>query len=277
MTKVISQPRTSIHSTLPSNSFARGPTRLPAESAEAYRAFRIYLNLGPGRSLDRAWQFSRAGSGGKDHASARRPGLWSGWSVRYQWVDRAAAYDKFSEERRRGAEADWRRSRPEDNADRELVNGEQRGPSVHRDQASDTGQGDLQDNHGKTRNIGRRSKITDQLVEDFCNFVGMTGSIEYAIKATGIGRETYYRWARTVHDGGGSQIQKSLIRRVEAALANPKLRCEQLLSKHCQNHWRAITWWLSRKYPNEYGRRRPLPLSDWDARASPPRRGALFG
>ncbi len=84
----------------------------------------------------------------------------------------------------------------------------------------------------------------------------MSGSIETAIKITGMSRETFYRWRRRVRDGRANPAQTSFIHAVEAACSNPKLRCEELLTKHGKKDWRAIAWWLARKYPNEYGRRR---------------------
>jgi transposase len=92
----------------------------------------------------------------------------------------------------------------------------------------------------------------------------MSGSIETAIKYTGIGRATYYRWQRRVRDGCARPSETKFIRAAEAACADRKMRCEQLLSKHMQKDWRPIAWWLARRYPNEYGRRCPPPLSDLD-------------
>jgi hypothetical protein len=243
-------PKQSSHSTLPLTNLARGPKRLPEESARAYRAFRIYLNQGPSRSLDQAWQFFRAGSGGKAPASARRPGHWSRWCVRYQWVARAAAYDQFLATPKLIAEAD--RKRQPEQADQELLKGDQRGHSANSDQA-DT-----------ARRRGRPPIIDDQLLEQFCNLVAMTGSIESAIQGTAIGRGTYYRWLSRVRKGEGSQFQKKFIHAAEAARGHAKMHGEYLLWKHMQKNWRAIGFWLERKYPKEYGRRRTI---------SPQRRG----
>jgi uncharacterized membrane protein len=72
------------------------PERLPRESPRAYRAFCVYRDLGPYRSLDQAWRRFRADSDPtKDRGSARRPGHWAAWSQKYQWVERAGAYDDF--------------------------------------------------------------------------------------------------------------------------------------------------------------------------------------
>jgi hypothetical protein len=74
------------------------------ESARAYRAFCIYRDLGPDRSLDRAWQRFRADQG-QDPGSARRPGYWSDWSQRYKWVERAQAYDQAIDDEQLSATA----------------------------------------------------------------------------------------------------------------------------------------------------------------------------
>lgn len=78
------------------------------ESARAYRAFCIYRDLGPDRSLDRAWKQFCADKG-KDRGSARRPGYWSNWSQTYTWVNRARAHDATIDAEQRSAEAEQRR------------------------------------------------------------------------------------------------------------------------------------------------------------------------
>ena len=238
----------SSHSTLPLTSLARGPRCLPAESAPAYRAFRVYLNQGPSRSLDQAWQFFRAGSVGKAPKSARRPGHWSRWCARYEWVARAAAYDQFLAENRI-AKADRKRQAE---ADRELLPGERGGHSDSPAQADDT--------------AGRRGRpsiiISDQLRERFCDVVLTTGSIETAIKLTGLDHGTYYRWQSRVRKGEGTQFQTKFVLAVDAACADTKMRREVLLWKHMKKEWRAIAFWLSRKYPDEYGRRRKIRFND---------------
>ena len=87
-----------------------GPERLPQESPRAYRAFCIYRDLGPDRSLDQAWKrFCAASDPTKNRGSARRPGHWAAWSQKYQWVERAEAYDDLIEEESRNAAAERRR------------------------------------------------------------------------------------------------------------------------------------------------------------------------
>lgn len=113
--------------------------------------------------------------------------------------------------------------------------------------------------------MARPSILTDALITEFCAKVRISGSIETAIKATGIGRESYYGWARQVREGGGSPMAKQFIAAVEKAEGEIKLIREHMLSKHFDRNWQALAWWLERKYSPEYGQRRPPPLPDQDA------------
>jgi hypothetical protein len=86
------------------------PERLPDESARAYRAFCVYRDLGPNRSLDRAWErYCTTSDRGKNRKSARRPGHWGVWSQKFTWVKRAEAYDDLLEEERLNAAYEQRR------------------------------------------------------------------------------------------------------------------------------------------------------------------------
>jgi hypothetical protein len=113
--------------------------------------------------------------------------------------------------------------------------------------------------------MARPSILTDAFIADFCSKLRVCGSIETSIKATGCGRESYYGWARAVRDGQGSEVQKKFMAAVDKAEGEVKMLREHKLSKHFDKNWQALAWWLERKYSNEYGQRRPLPLPDPDA------------
>jgi hypothetical protein len=81
------------------------PRRLPGESAVAYRAFSVYLNLGPDLSLDHAYK-RFCDDQGKNRKSARHPGSWSAWSQKYKWGKRAKAHDELMDEERRSEAAE---------------------------------------------------------------------------------------------------------------------------------------------------------------------------
>lgn len=84
-----------------------GPERLAGESPRAYQAFCTYRDLGPVRSIDRAWKRYCADLG-KDGASDRRPGNWADWSRKYSWVERAKSHDNLIDAEQRAANAERR-------------------------------------------------------------------------------------------------------------------------------------------------------------------------
>src|ERR1700682_4315644 len=90
--------------------------RLPGESASAYAAYREYRDLGPGRTLNAAWQAHRQGSW-ENKPSRGRPPLkndqtrppsrqWTTGGSQWKWAVRTADYDAQIDvvERRAGRE-----------------------------------------------------------------------------------------------------------------------------------------------------------------------------
>jgi len=61
--------------------------RIPEEELEAYQAFLVYLDVGEGRTLSKAYRVLHPGKA--PNAS------WKEWSKIYNWPDRAVAYDAF--------------------------------------------------------------------------------------------------------------------------------------------------------------------------------------
>jgi len=63
--------------------------RQPEESARAYAAFCLYLNLGPQRSIQKAFEAKSA-----PNAPQKRPvnGTWKAWCSRFRWTERARDY-----------------------------------------------------------------------------------------------------------------------------------------------------------------------------------------
>ncbi len=77
----------------PQDSGPQAWERRPDESAQAYRAFLVYLHLGLDRSLQKAYRSFK----GSD--TAKLPGRWRTWCLQHEWVARAAAYDSHQHQR----------------------------------------------------------------------------------------------------------------------------------------------------------------------------------
>lgn len=71
----------------------------PGEPGEAFARFLLYRNLGPGRSLQLAYEtyvgtFRNANADAtKGNKKPQVPGHWGDDSARWRWVDRASAWD----------------------------------------------------------------------------------------------------------------------------------------------------------------------------------------
>jgi hypothetical protein len=61
--------------------------QLPEEPDKAYAAFLVYCHLGPGRSIDKAYEIATKRTG------KEASGTWRYYSDSFHWVERAAAFD----------------------------------------------------------------------------------------------------------------------------------------------------------------------------------------
>lgn len=65
---------------------------MPNEHARAYAAFHVYMTMGVGRSLDKAY---RLFMGEPQESTKRASGRWHQWSATWAWESRANAWDDF--------------------------------------------------------------------------------------------------------------------------------------------------------------------------------------
>lgn len=83
----------------------------PGESSEAYAAFRAYRDLGPDRSILKAYAQLRPKAGSrKAPAPANAPGSWKRWAQQWRWKERVEAYDRRMESVEQGAREEARKA-----------------------------------------------------------------------------------------------------------------------------------------------------------------------
>lgn len=69
--------------------------RQEGEGREAFAAFKVYRDLPPrDRSIDAAFFRASGDQSGRKKGAKRAPTRWFEWSRRYDWVNRACAWDK---------------------------------------------------------------------------------------------------------------------------------------------------------------------------------------
>lgn len=66
---------------------------LPGETDGAFAAFRIYLSLGPERSMRAVEEKINAAKTGRKEAKRVPSGKYTAWAKKYRWPERARAYD----------------------------------------------------------------------------------------------------------------------------------------------------------------------------------------
>lgn len=71
--------------------------RIPGEGARAFNAFLAYRDLGPERSIDKAYRVATQ----QQESSRRASGTWMNWAAQFEWVERARAYDGYLEAKAR--------------------------------------------------------------------------------------------------------------------------------------------------------------------------------
>lgn len=80
--------------------------RQAGEPTRAYHAFCHYRAGGPGWSIDKAWRDHKVTCdhiGLNEVSDQRRPTSWARWSVRWHWLERAAAHQAHLDEQKRVA------------------------------------------------------------------------------------------------------------------------------------------------------------------------------
>lgn len=99
----------------------RAYERQPGESAKAFEAYKVYRDLGPGRTLRETAAIVYGGSGaaeGYREGTKGVPGRIKKWSADHDWPERARARDDYLEMVVRQAVEDHERKRAEDLAAR---------------------------------------------------------------------------------------------------------------------------------------------------------------
>ena len=79
--------------------------RQPAETSKLYHMFVHYRDLGPTRSLDRAYNAHRTACEGRPGGGKRASGYWERAAVRWGWSERAGLWDDHIERQTRAQTA----------------------------------------------------------------------------------------------------------------------------------------------------------------------------
>ncbi|WP_180542189.1 hypothetical protein [Nevskia soli] len=94
--------------------------------------------------------------------------------------------------------------------------------------------------------------LTERLIAEICSKMQISGSLDTGLATCGVPRETYDGWIEAAQRGSDPLAVK-LIEAIASAESEVKMLREHQLTKYFETDWRALGWWLERKYPGEYG------------------------
>lgn len=109
--------------------------------------------------------------------------------------------------------------------------------------------------------MGRPCKLTPELQGEICQYIAGGNTFERACILVGIHRVTFMRWRNK------GQIAKSgkfcdFCNAVKRAEEQFKAHNIDLIQQAANKQWQAAAWLLERKYPEEFGRREKIEVSN---------------
>jgi len=99
----------------------------------------------------------------------------------------------------------------------------------------------------KRKRTGRPTKRTKERVEAFLEVIRRGSTIKEACFAAGISVETYSQWIKKFPEFS-DQKQRAEFEPMKQALSS--------ITRGMYHDWRAAAWWLERREPERFGKRR---------------------
>ena len=99
---------------------------------------------------------------------------------------------------------------------------------------------------------GRKSKLTQELIEKISNEIEKGNYQKVAARKCGVGESTFYAWMEKAEGGVGGQFQE-LMEAVKNASAVAESRAIQTIL--ADDSWQSKAWFLERRFPERWRRK----------------------
>lgn len=90
--------------------------------------------------------------------------------------------------------------------------------------------------------------LSERLIAEICSKMRISGSLETGLATCGVSEHQYQLWLEA-----GGPLAARLEAEIASAEGELKMVREHQLTGYFEKDWRALAWWLERKYPREYG------------------------
>lgn len=103
------------------------------------------------------------------------------------------------------------------------------------------------------KKVGRPSKLTLELQDEFVEYIKMGDYIETACALVGINKSTYYDWMKKADESSRYTKYKRFKDAVEHAQAVSEARDVIIISEAAISDWRAARWMLEHRFTEHWG------------------------
>lgn len=103
---------------------------------------------------------------------------------------------------------------------------------------------------------GRRTKLTPQLQAEICHLIAAGNLYCVAAVANGIHRTTFFNWMNKGRNEDEPTVFRDFFDAVERASAEAECANVFIVRMAAEKDWRASAWWLERRHPLRWGRKR---------------------
>lgn len=112
--------------------------------------------------------------------------------------------------------------------------------------------------------MGRKTKLTDEIIQKICTVVAEGNYYKTAALSVGISEATFYNWKKRGEEVKSGKYLEflELLKKAEA-----KSEAKYLgVIKDAANDgtWQASAWWLERRYPDRWGKKDKHELTGKD-------------
>jgi hypothetical protein len=107
--------------------------------------------------------------------------------------------------------------------------------------------------------MAETTKLTKQRSDRLIELLRAGQNRESACAAVGIASRTLRRWLTDAETGSDKRLAR-FARAVLEAESDSKTRAVTQLQLHGKKDWRALAWWLERRFPKEWGDHRTVTM-----------------
>jgi len=117
----------------------------------------------------------------------------------------------------------------------------------------------------------RPQKINSQLIDAICEDIAQGFTYDQAAQRNGISASTFFRWMLKAKDPDCDPIFIHFAAEVEAASQFSEYEALQIVRSAAiiNRNWKAASWFLEKRFPEKYGRRKNSVDNERNASENP--------